>query len=51
MVVFGDTVVIAHREYSGKYPENTLEAFDNAKYYAENEALFHSPHHASLQFY
>ena len=35
MAVFGDTVVIAHRGYSGKYPENTLEAFDNAKYYVD----------------
>jgi glycerophosphoryl diester phosphodiesterase len=35
ITVFGNAVVIAHRGYSGKYPENTFEAFDNAKYYAD----------------
>ena len=35
MAVFSDTVVIAHRGNSGKYPENTLESFDSAKYFAD----------------
>ena len=35
ITLFGNAVVIAHRGDSGKYPENTLEAFNSAKYYAD----------------
>ena len=34
-MILGKAVVIAHRGSSGKYPENTLEAFNNAKYFAD----------------
>lgn len=35
IISFGDSAVIAHRGSSGKYPENTMEAFNYAKNYAD----------------
>ena len=35
IISFGSSTVIAHRGSSGKYPENTMEAFNYAKNYAD----------------
>ena len=35
MINFGNSVIIAHRGSSGEYPENTIEAFNSAKDYAD----------------
>ena len=35
IAAFGNAVVIAHRGNSGEYPENTLESFNSAKYFAD----------------